>query len=194
MTALAMVAEGGEKLVALLEKKQAQVEANQSRAERAAANTLKKVMQAEAPYTATSVRDVTRKKAKVKHLRATIRVRHTASGQWAVGPASPLAHLVVRGASRGQTERVGGSGGQVHQVTLAGRRQLRAHARGIVGPAGEARALAITSGGQTFFRASAKPGPMPANNFIQRTLEIARGEATHEAGNVLFRGATVTEA
>lgn len=194
MALIEMAAQGGKELVGLLEKKQAQIKANQSRAERGAANVLKKIMQVEAPYTATSARDITRRKAKVRHLRATIRVRHTASGHWAVGPASPLAHLVVRGASRGQTERIGGSGGSVHQLTLAGRRQLRAHARGLVGPAGQARALAISSGGETFFRASAKPGPMPANNFIKRTLEIARGEATHEAGNVLFRGATVTEA
>ena len=186
MSTLSVVSHGFKEVEKRIKVEQLRIEREHDRATKAAANALKVVMRREAPYE--TKRDVTRNKARVRHLRATIRVRKTPTG-YAVGPASPLAHLVIRGATRGEVETVGGSAGATHQLTLAGRRQLRAHARKLVGPAGEARALALSSGGEAFFRASARPGPMPANDFIHRTRELAGMEAKTIAGEVLFKGA-----
>jgi len=185
MSTIEVVSHGFAEVQKRIKAEQLRIEREHDRATKAAANVLKVAMRREAPYQ--TKRDVTRNKARVRHLRATIRVRKTLTG-YAVGPASPLAHLVVRGASRGQTETVGGAGGQTHQMTLAGRRQIKAHARGMVGPAGEAQALSMSSGGEAFFRASSKPGPMPANDFIHRTRELAGMEAKTIAGEVLFKG------
>ena len=183
MSTLDVVAHGFAQVEAKIRAEEARIQSNHVKAGKAAANALKVVMRREAPYE--TKRDVARNKGRVRHLRATIRVRPVLGG-WAVGPASPLAHLVVRGAHRGQTERVGGGGGAAHQMTLAGARQFRAHARKLIGPVGQAQALAISSGGETYYRASAKPGPMPANAFIRRTRELAGLEAKRIAGEVLF--------
>lgn len=183
---------GAERLIGKLEKMQAEAGHRRERAGRAAANLLKVVMRREAPVSKAATRDVARKKGRVKHLRATITVRPEghAGGNvaaFSVGPRSSLAHLVVRG-TKARHEVVGESPGkQGHRASLAAARQLRFNARGLQGPRiGEARALAWSSGGDTVFAHSSNPGPMPPNHFIQRTREIAGGEAKTIAGAVLF--------
>lgn len=186
MSTIDVVTHGFAEVQKKLKEEQLRIARNHDKATKAAANALKVAMRREAPYE--TKRDISRNKARVRHLRATIRVRKTLTG-YAVGPASPLAHLVVRGARRGQVEMVGGAGGAAHQMTLAGHRQSRQHKRGLIGPAGASRALVMSSGGETLFRASARPGPMPANDFIHRTRELAGLEAKTIAGEVLFKNA-----
>lgn len=185
MISATVVSRGGASVEKVIRAKQAQIARNKERAARAAANALKVEMKRQAPYE--TKRDSTAAKSRIPHLRSTIRVTRKIGG-WAVGPHSPVAHLVIRGAQRGKIETVSMAGGK-HALRLAGRRQIRAHARGQVGPVGQAHALMISSGGEVYFRSSARPGPMPANAFVARTRELAGGEAKAIAGAVLFHDA-----
>ncbi len=185
---------GVDALVRKLEHMQAEAVHRRKTAARAAANLLKVVMRQEAPYGKAGARDSARKKARTKHLRSTITVRPESfaggdADAFSVGPRSPLAHLVVRGTGQ-RHEEVGGSGEERHQASLARARQLRFNARGFAGPKfGGARALAWSDQGGTRFAHSSNPGPSPRHDFIQRTREIAGGEAKTIAGAVLFHGA-----
>jgi HK97 gp10 family phage protein len=179
-----VVIKGVDHLIRKVEQMQTQIELNKVRAARAAANALKVVMKVEAPR---GKHDVGKKG--VGHLRASITVRQVAGG-FTVGPRSPLAHLVIKGTVARHETAGQSTGGTVHQATLLSRRQLRFNVRGRQGPViGQAQALMWSSGGQQVFRTSSSPGPMPKNPFVNRTLQLARGEATKIAGAVLFHNA-----
>lgn len=192
---------GADQLIRRVDAYGGKLARNRSRAARAAANLLKVVMREQAPFTPAGQRDVGRKKAKVRHLRASINVRAETHGgflvfsgpaveAFSVGPRTGLAHLVVRGARRGQTETVGGVGQDAHQETLRLRREMRMHGRHLAGPYfGNARALSWQAGGERLYAHSVQTGPMPANDFISRTRAIASGEARTIAGEVLFHEA-----
>lgn len=183
MSELLIVTQGVKGATRRLEKVHLELSARQVRAGRAAANALRKTMRHEAP----TAKHVAAKR-KVRHLRSSISVRQVPGG-WVVGPRSPLAHLVVRG-TKSRTTTVGGGGKAGHQATLAHRRQLTRNARKLAGPAfGSARALSWADGGQRMFAHSVSNGQMPKNDFVHRTVLIARGVAVGIAREVLLHDA-----
>jgi len=140
---------GAGKARVALHAEQTKIKTRSRKAEEAAARGLGAAMVIEAPKGKGGKRG--------RRLAETIEVRHTALGT-TVGPQSPLTHLVVKGAARGQT----------------------------VMPVAK-QSLAWPDSGGTVFAHSSQPGPMPANDFVTRAREIAGHEARVIAGEVLFR-------
>lgn len=171
---------GAERLLADLGKRQAAIAARVDPAERAMATELLHAARAAAPRSKGSR---SRRGAAGPHFAQTIRIRHSARG-YAVGPASRLASIVIRG-TKVRSEVVGG-GGAKHQATLLGRSQMRAHARHVTGPVMGARALAWQSGGGVIFRHSAHPGPSPRHPFLAAAAEASHAARMRVAREVLF--------
>jgi len=140
---------GADRARQALRAEQTKIKTRSRKAEQAAARVLGAAMILEAPKGKGGRRG--------RRLAETIEVRQTALGT-TVGPQSPLTHLVVKGAARGQT----------------------------VMPIAR-QSLAWPASGGTVFAHSSQPGPMPANDFITRARETAGPEARVIAGEVLVR-------
>lgn len=162
---------GAKKVIADLEKRQAMIERNRERAARSAATIVRRAIRAEARKirgTGTVVGYTKRGRAKVRHkLETSVQIWRVPLG-WAVGPKTPIAHLVIRGHA--------------------------APSSPIVPHGAGARALSWSAGGQTVFAASSPGGRAAGNPFVHRALdELTRTEAVEAAKTTLFGGPDAQE-